>query len=121
MFHPRDDLLSDIAALVEIDAAELIHVGFVRKHIAEAKSMPPSRHAERDAMGVIGLAVDEIGADQVGHLLLEIFGRGIRQPSASSRGSAKARSGFVAGSPSHTASTPMLSETFSTATLARSL
>ena len=25
-------------------------------------------------MGLIGVAVDEIGADQVGHLLLEIFG-----------------------------------------------
>ena len=30
----RDDLLADIAALVEIDAVELVHVGFVRKGVA---------------------------------------------------------------------------------------
>ena len=31
MLDARHDLLADEAALVEIDAAELVHVGFVRK------------------------------------------------------------------------------------------
>ena len=38
-----DDLLADIAALVEIDAAELVHVGFVRERVADRRNRAPPR------------------------------------------------------------------------------
>ncbi len=34
--HPRHDLLADIAALVEVDAGEPVHVGLVRERVAIA-------------------------------------------------------------------------------------
>ena len=122
MLHPRHHFLADIAALVEIDAVQAVHVGFVRKRVAIHEVEAAARHARGDAMRVVGGAVDQLGADQVGDFLRQL----LREPGSASRaralrGSAKARSGFMAGSPSHAASTPRLSDRFSTATLARSL
>ncbi len=48
MLHAGDDLLPDIAALVEIDAAELVHQGFVRKGVVEGEVSSTLRHAEGD-------------------------------------------------------------------------
>ena len=119
MLHARDDLLADIAALVEIDAGEAVHVGLVRKRIAVHEIEPAARHAERDAMGLVVGGIDQLGADQVGQLLLEIFGDQDASAERSLRGSAKARSGCAASWPSQAASTPR--SRFSTVTLARSL
>ena len=57
MLHARDDLLADVAALAEVDAAELVHVGVVREGVAEGEVDAAFRHAERDAVRVVvGLA-----------------------------------------------------------------
>ena len=74
MLHPRHHFLSDIAALVEIDAVQAVHIGLVRKRVAVHEIEPAARHACGDAMRLIGVTVDEVGADQVGHLLLQFFG-----------------------------------------------
>ncbi len=74
MLHARDDLLADIAALVEIDAGKTVHVGLVRERIAVHEIEPAARHAERDAMGLVFGGIDQLGADEIGQLLLEIFG-----------------------------------------------
>ena len=74
MLHPRHHLLADVTALVEIDAVQAVHVGFVRKRVAIHEVEPAARHARGDAMGVVGGAVDQLRADQVGDLLLELFG-----------------------------------------------
>ena len=63
MLHPRHDFLADIAAFAEIDAAELIHVGLVRKRIAVAEIDAALRYAERNAMGVVIARRDEIRAE----------------------------------------------------------
>ena len=121
MLHPRHHLLADIAALVEIDAVQAVHVGLVRERVAIHEIEPAARHAGLDAMRFVSLAVDEVGADDAGDFGASSSGTSMRQPSASLRGSANARSGFIAGSPSHAASTPRLSDKSSTTTLARSL
>jgi len=46
----RHHLLADIAAFVEIDAGELVHVGFVRKSVAIDEIGAAARHAERNAV-----------------------------------------------------------------------
>ena len=74
MLHPRHHFLSDIAALVEIDAVQAVHVGLVRKRVAVHEIEPAARHAGGDAMRLIGVTVDEVGADQIGDLLLQLFG-----------------------------------------------
>lgn len=53
MLHPRDHLLPDIAALLEVHAAELVHQRLVREGVAEGEVAPAFRHAEPDAVGVI--------------------------------------------------------------------
>jgi hypothetical protein len=58
VLHARDDLLADVAALVEVDSVQLIHEGFVRKGVAEAKILRPFRHAKSDAMSVVDGRVD---------------------------------------------------------------
>ena len=63
MLHPRHHLLADIAALGEIDAAELVHVGLVRKGVAVAEIDAAARHAERDAMRFVFARVDERRAE----------------------------------------------------------
>ena len=54
MLHPRHHLLADVTALVEIDAVQAVHVGFVRKRVAIDEVEPAARHAGGDAMRVIG-------------------------------------------------------------------
>ena len=54
MLHARDDLLTDVAAFVEIDPAQLIHQGFVREGVAEGEVLAAFRNAERDAVSVVG-------------------------------------------------------------------
>ncbi len=74
MLHPRHHLLSDVTALVEIDAVQAVHVGFVRKRIAIHEVEAAARNAGGDAMGVIGCAIDQIRADQIGDFLCELLG-----------------------------------------------
>ena len=71
MLHPRHHLLSDVAALVEIDAVQAVHVGFVRKRVAIHEIEAAARNAGRDAMGVIGCAIEQIRANQIGDFLRE--------------------------------------------------
>ena len=74
MLHARHDFLPDVTALVEIDAVQAIHVGLVRERVAIHEVEPAARNAAGDAMGFVGGAVDQIGADQVGDLLREFLG-----------------------------------------------
>ncbi len=59
MLDARDHLLPDIAAFVEIDAGELVHVGLVRKGVAVDEIDAAARHAERDAVRLVGFRVGE--------------------------------------------------------------
>ena len=59
MLDARHHFLADVAALLEIDAGELVHVGFVRKRIEIHEVLAAARHAERDAMRIVSLRVDE--------------------------------------------------------------
>src|SRR4029453_2950967 len=74
MLHPRNHLLSDVAALLEIDAVQAVHVGFVRKRIAVNKIKSAARNAGADAVSLIGGAVDQLRANQVGDFLRERLG-----------------------------------------------
>ena len=69
MLHARHHLLADIAALVEIDAGELVHVGLVREGIAVDEIEAAARHAERDAVGLVGRRLEQLGAE-IGRRLL---------------------------------------------------
>src|SRR4029453_1602476 len=71
----RDHLLSDEAALVEIDAAELVHVGLMWKCIAVDEIEAAARDAKRDAMPLVGrrfrsdeAALVEIDAAELVHV-----------------------------------------------------
>ena len=68
MLHARHHLLADIAALVEIDAGELIHVGLVREGIAIDEVEPAARHAKRDAVRLVVCGIDQFGAEIGGGL-----------------------------------------------------
>jgi hypothetical protein len=74
MLDTRDHLLPDIAALIEIDAAELVHVGFVRKGVAVGEIHAAARHAECDAVRLVGFGFGKGGAKIVGR-----FGRKLRR------------------------------------------
>ena len=122
MLHPRHDLLADIAALVEIDAVQPVHVGLVRERVAIHEVEAAARHAERDAMRLIGGAVDEVGADEMRRLSAPVP----PAPGCASRARRcadrrRSRSGLIAGSPPHAASTPRLSDRFSTVDLGAQL
>ena len=73
MLHPRHHLLADITALVEIDAVQPVHVGLVRERVAIDEIETAARNARGDAMGVIGGAVDQLRADQIGGFLCEFL------------------------------------------------
>ena len=89
MLHARHDLLADIAALVEIDAVELVHVGFVRERVAIDEIESAARHAERDAVRLVGCGIDQRRAEIGGGFARQDRGGRItRWPSAGSRGSA---------------------------------
>ena len=68
MLHARDHFLPDVAALLEIDAAELVHDGLVREGVVVHEVEPAARHAERDAMRLVVLGVDQVGAEIGGGL-----------------------------------------------------
>ena len=72
MLHARHHLLADVAALVEIDAGKLVHVGFVREGVTVDEIEPAARHAERDAMGLVGGRIDEFGTEVGGGLLRQM-------------------------------------------------
>ena len=63
MLDARDHLLADEAALVEVDAAELVHVGLVRERIAIDEVEAAARHAERDAVRLVDRGIDEFRAE----------------------------------------------------------
>ena len=122
MLHARHHLLADIAALVEIDAGELVHVGLVREGVAVDEVEPAARHAERDAVRLVGLRLDQLGAE-IGRGLL---GQMRRQHARAGRAPAAAgrhRPGRIRSrrAPSQTAITPSTSDRSSQITLARSL
>jgi hypothetical protein len=52
---------------------QVIHIGLVREGVAIHEVEPAARHAGGDPVRLIGAGVDEIGADQIGELLLEVF------------------------------------------------
>ena len=62
VLHARHHFLADIAAFGEIDAAELVHVGFVRKGVAVAEIGAALRHAERNAVRLVFARLDEASA-----------------------------------------------------------
>ena len=70
MLHPRHHFLADKAALLEVDAAELIHVGLVRKGVAIGEIDTAMGHAERDPVRVVSGGIGELGAK---------LGRGLRR------------------------------------------
>ena len=89
MLDARHHLLADVAALVEIDAGELVHVGFVRESVAVDEVEPAARHAERDAVRLVGVGIDQLGAEIGGGLRRrDAAAACTREPSAGSRGSA---------------------------------
>ena len=53
MLHARDDLLADVAALVEIDAVEQVEVGVVREGVAVGEIDAALRHADGDAQRLV--------------------------------------------------------------------
>ena len=122
MLDARDHLLADEAALVEVDAAELVHVGLVRKGIAVNEIEAAARHAERDPVRLVGGGLEQLRAE---------IGRGlggqVRRQHAAQAQRRQARIGDSTGrirwpaAPSQTASTPRISDKSSTITLARSL
>ena len=89
MLHARHDLLADVAALVEIDAAELVHVGLVREGVAVDEVDAAARHAERDAVRLVVGGVDQRRAEIGGGLCRrDAAAACTRWPSAGRRGSA---------------------------------
>ena len=69
MLHARHHLLADVAAFVEIDAGELVHVGLVREGVAIDEVEPAARHAQRDAVRLVGRRLEQLCA-KVGRRLL---------------------------------------------------
>ena len=61
MAHARDDLLADIAALVEIDAMQQVEVGVMREGVAIGEIDAALRHADADAQRLVVVGV--LGAD----------------------------------------------------------
>src|SRR4029078_13736669 len=59
----RNDFLSDVTAFVEVDAVELVHVGFVRESVGVHEIETAPRHPERDAAGFINLTVHQSCAE----------------------------------------------------------
>ena len=121
MLHPRNDLLADIAAFAEIDAAELIHVGLVRKGVAVAEINAAVRHAERDAMRFVFARGDE-GCTEIGRRLGGKMRRYYHaQPERRQPRIGVAQAILVVPLPSQAASTPRVSDKSSIMTLARNL
>ncbi len=75
MLDARHHFLADIAAFLEIDAAELVHVGIVREGVVIDEVEPAARHAERDAMRFIGGLIDERRAELPGDIACQMRGQ----------------------------------------------
>ena len=88
MLHARDDFLADIAAFGEIDAAELVHVGLVRKGVAIAEIEAALRHAERDAVRLVLAASTSVAPSSAVAAAARCGGSMTRKPSEGRRGSA---------------------------------
>ena len=90
MLDARHHFLADEAALVEIDAAELVHVGLVREGVAVDEIRAAARHAERDAVRFVVGGARPASAPSSRAALPREMRRQImqRQPSAGRRGSA---------------------------------
>ena len=88
MLDARDHLLADVAALVEIDAAELVHVGLVRKGVAIDEIEAAARHAERDAMRLVVGGSTSVAPRSAAASAARCGGSMQRMPSAGRRGSA---------------------------------
>ena len=116
MLHARHHLLADVAALVEIDAVELVHVGLVREGVAVDEIEPAARHAERDAVRLVGGGLDQLRRrDRPRPPWPDAAAACTRWPSAGSRGSAIDQAVFGRRrSPSQTAITPSTSDRSST-------
>ena len=54
VLHARDHLLAHIAALGEIDAVELVHVGLMRIGVTIGEIEPAARDAEGNAVVLVG-------------------------------------------------------------------
>ena len=119
MLHARHHLLADVAALAEIDAGELVHVGVVGEGVAEGEVDAAFGDAERDAVGVVvGFRLPGRSRPSTGGWPA---GATIRQPSAASRGSGAATpSMWWTPSGPQTAITWVSAEMSSIVTLARS-
>src|SRR5215475_9108481 len=63
MLHARYDFLAHIAALLEVDAAELVHVGLVREGLAVNEIKAAAWDSKRDTVRLVGARVDERGAE----------------------------------------------------------
>ena len=88
MLHARHHLLADEAALVEVDAVELVHVGLVRERIAIDEVEAAARHAERDAVRLVVRGIDQRGAEIVGGLFRQVRRQhDARAPARAGRGS----------------------------------
>ena len=64
MLHPRDHLLADEAAFLEIDPMELVHVGFMREGVPIDEIEAAGGHAELDPMRLIGGGIDQLGPER---------------------------------------------------------
>src|ERR1700730_4605424 len=118
MLHARNHLLPDVTALLEVDAVQAVHVGFVRKRIAIDKLKTAARNARGDAMSLIGGAIDQLGANQIGDFLREL----LRHKNApSERCAARIGERQIRRHGGIAPPTQSLSDRFSIATLARSL
>src|SRR5207245_8958256 len=73
MLHARHYLLADIAAFIEIDAAQPVHVGIVRRRSAIHEVDAAARNAAGDAMRLVGAAVDQVRADKLCDFWREVF------------------------------------------------
>ena len=82
------DLLADEAALVEVDAVKLIHVGFVREGVAIDEVGTAARHAKRDPVRLVVVGGDQLRAELGrGFRTVDSGGRMQRVPSSGRRGS----------------------------------
>ena len=119
MLHARHHLLADIAALLEIDPVELVHVGLVREGVAVGEIESARRHAERDPVRLVGGGIDQFGPDRGRRGLRGRWQRCSAAPIAAAAGPDS--TSVPAAAPSQIAITPRSSDRFSTVTLARSL
>ena len=105
MLHARHHLLADEAALLEVDAVQLIEHRLMREGVAESVVAAALGHAKRDAAGVILILAGERAAEIAE--ISALAGSRMRSPSSGNRGSAKAMApSGRSGVDPHDAATP---------------